>query len=60
MSYDFPDTEKKLKNRINSYKAAMNRELKEYGFIDDSYGKRYLMFGLHFALGDWKKIRAIS
>lgn len=51
----FPDTEKKLRSRISSYKSALNKEKKEYGCINDGAGKRYLLFALHFALNDLKK-----
>ena len=30
----FPDTEKKLKGRISSYKSALNKEKKEYDTIE--------------------------
>ena len=51
----FPDTEKKLKGRISSYKSALNKEKKHYGGINDSTGKRYLLFSLYFVLNDLKK-----
>lgn len=52
---NFPDTEKKLRSRISSYKSALNKEKKEYDCINDSAGKRYLLFALHFVLNDLKK-----
>ncbi len=52
---NFPDTEKKLKTRISSYKAALNKEKKIHGFINDGAGKRYLLFTLYFVLNDLKK-----
>ena len=52
---DFPDTEKKLKQRISSYKSSLNKEKRKHGFINDGAGKRYLLFYLYFLLGDLKK-----
>ena len=55
--FSFPNTEKKLKSRISSYKSALNKEKKDYGYINDSSGKRYLLFGLYFVLDDLNKSR---
>lgn len=52
---NFPETEKKLKSRISSYKSALNKEKKTYGYINDGSGKRYLLFYLYFVLNDLKK-----
>ena len=52
---DFPDTEKKLRSRISSYKSALNKEKKTFGHINDGAGKRYLLFALFFVLNDLKK-----
>ena len=52
---NFPDTEKKLKSRISSYKSALNKEKKTFGHINDGVGKRYLLFTLYFVLNDLKK-----
>lgn len=52
--FNFPDTEKKLKSRISSYKSALNKEKKIHGCIHDGSGKRYGLFGLSFVLGDLK------
>ena len=52
---NFPDTEKKLKSRISSYKSALNKEKKIYGSINDGAGKRYLLFTLYVVLNDLKK-----
>lgn len=52
---DFPDTEKKLRSRISSYKSALNKEKKTFGYINDGAGKRYLLFALFFVLNDLKK-----
>lgn len=53
--FNFPDTEKKLKSRISNYTSAMNKEKREYGYINDSGGKRYLLFCLYFVLDDLVK-----
>ena len=55
MMMDFPDTEKKLRSRISSYKSALNKEQKRFGHINDGSGKRYLLFALFFVLNDLKK-----
>ena len=52
---NFPETEKKLKGRISSYKSALNKEKKTFGFINDGAGKRYLLFIFYFVLNDLKK-----
>lgn len=53
--FTFPDTEKKLKTRISSYRSALRKEKKEYDFISDGSGKRYLLFSLYLLLDDEKK-----
>ena len=53
--FNFPETEKKLKSRIFSYKSALNKEKKTHGYISDGSGKRYLLFCLYFVLDDLKK-----
>lgn len=53
--FTIPDTEKKLKSRISSYKSAMNKELKVHGHINDGGGKRYILFCLYFVLNDLNK-----
>jgi hypothetical protein len=53
--FTFPDTEKKLKSRISSYKSSLNKEKKDYGHINDGSGKRYLLFCLYFVLNNLKK-----
>ncbi len=50
--YDFPETEKKLRIRIMSYKASLLKEKKKFGYVDDGSGKRYLLFSLYFVLND--------
>jgi hypothetical protein len=52
---NFPDTEKKLKSRITSYKSALTKEKRTFGHINDGAGKRYSLFPLYFVLGDMKK-----
>ena len=51
----FPDTEKKLKSRISSYRSALRKESATYGFINDGSGKRYLLFYLYFVLNDFEE-----
>jgi len=53
--YKFPDTPKKIKQRIASYRRAMQKELDTHGMVSDGYGKRYLLFFLHFLLNDHEK-----
>jgi hypothetical protein len=33
--YDFPETEKKLKSRISSYKSALLKEQRKFGYVND-------------------------
>jgi len=51
----FPETDKKIRQRISSYKSAMNKEKKTHGSIHDGSGKRYLIFWFYFVLNDLKK-----
>ena len=53
--YDFPETEKKLKSRISSYKSALLKEQQKFGYVNDGGGKRYLLFVLYFVLNDLGK-----
>jgi len=55
---DFPDTKKKLLQRISSYMSSMKREKRDHGFISDGAGKRYLLFTLYFLLEDLKKCQS--
>jgi hypothetical protein len=55
--YNFPETEKKLKSRISSYKSSLLKEKKKFGYVDDGEGKRYLLFALYFVLNDIKETR---
>ena len=50
--YNFPETKKKLKSRISSYKSSLLKEKKKFGYVDDGEGKRYLLFPLYFVLND--------
>ena len=52
---NFPDTEKKLRSRISSYKSALNKEKRNHQYINDGGGKRYSLFCLYFVLNDLKK-----
>lgn len=51
--FTFPDTEKKIKNRITKYKRELQKEKDWQGFIHDGFGKRYLLFCFYFVLGDY-------
>jgi hypothetical protein len=53
--FSFPDTEKKLKSRISSYNSALKKEKRDFEYISDGGGKRYLLFCLYFVLNDLKK-----
>ncbi len=55
--FSFPDTEKKLRSRISSYKSALNKEKKDFGYISDGSGKRYVLFCLYFVLDDLNESR---
>ena len=52
---DFPDTEQKVRQRISRYRSSVDEEKRDYRFISDGAGKRYLLFSLYFLLGDLKK-----
>jgi hypothetical protein len=53
--FNIPDTEKKIKARISSYRSSMRKEQKAHGFISDGAGKRYLLFWLYLACGELTK-----
>ena len=53
----FPDTEKKLRNKISSYRSSLKKDKKNFGSINDGSGKRYLLFYYHFVLDDLNKSR---
>ena len=48
----FPKDPKKIRERITGYERDL--QAKVYGFIDDGYGKRYLLGPLYMLLGDIK------
>jgi hypothetical protein len=54
----FPKTDKELKKRISSYKSSLSKEKKNYGYIRDGSGKRYVLFYLYFVLNDLAKSEA--
>lgn len=51
----FPDTEKKIKSRISSYKSSLKKEKNNFGSISDGSGKRYMLFELYLVLNDLDK-----
>jgi hypothetical protein len=51
----FPDTERKLKTRISSYRSSLRKEKKERDYISDGSGKRYILFSLYLILNDLEK-----
>lgn len=48
----FPKDPKKIKAQITRYERELRKEYETYQFIDDSYGKRYLLGPLYLLLGD--------
>ena len=48
--YDFPKNEKALEKCISSYRNALLKEKKQFGYINDGAGKRYLLFSLYLVL----------
>jgi tetratricopeptide (TPR) repeat protein len=50
--YQFPKKPKKIRQRIRRYEREMRKEYERFGFIDDGYGKRYLLGPLYLILGD--------
>lgn len=48
----FPKEPKKIRTRIRRYERALRKEHEEYGFYDDSYGKRYLLGPLYLLMDD--------
>jgi hypothetical protein len=53
--YKFPKTERGLRSRISAYRNSLKAEKRRFGFFDDGYGKRYILFWLYFVLGDLKE-----
>lgn len=50
--YDFPENEKALEKRISSYRNALLKEKKQFGYVNDGGGKRYLLFSLYLVLNN--------
>lgn len=50
--WNFPKTEKKIRDRISQYERSLKAEKRKFGGFDDSYGKRYLIAWLYFGLGN--------
>jgi hypothetical protein len=48
----FPDNPKKIKAQIRSYERKLQEEQEEHGFINDGYGKRYLLGPLYMLIDD--------
>jgi len=47
-----PKDPKKIKERIRRYERALKAEIRTFGALDDSAGKRYLLGPLYMLLGD--------
>ena len=54
----FPKTERGLRSRIKSYRAAMQRERRMYGAISDGHGLRYVIYWLLLLLDDHREFAA--
>ena len=50
--YDFPQNKKALEKRISSYRNALLKEQKQFGYVNDGAGKRYLLFSLYLVLNN--------
>lgn len=48
----FPKEPKKIRALITRYERELRKESEKFGFIDDSYGKRYLLGPLYLLLDD--------
>ncbi len=48
----FPDDPKKIRVRIRRYERSMRKEQQTHGYIDDGYGKRYLLGPLYLLIND--------
>ena len=48
----FPTDPKKIKAQITRYERELRKEYETHRFIDDGYGKRYLLGPLYLLLGD--------
>jgi hypothetical protein len=50
--YQFPKEPKKIRERTRRYERELQKEREKFGFIDDGFGKRYLLGPLYMVLGD--------
>ena len=50
--YAFPKDPRKIQERVRRYERALEGELKTFGALDDSAGKRYLLGPLYMVLDD--------
>ena len=48
----FPKEPKKIRARIRRYERELRKERDRFGYIDDGYGKRYLLGPLYLLMGD--------
>jgi hypothetical protein len=48
----FPKIPSKIRERIRRYEQSLHKEQETHGFIDDGYGKRYLLGPLYLLNGD--------
>ncbi len=48
----FPREPRKIRERIRRYERGLRKEVEQFGGIDDSYGKRYLLGPLYLLVGD--------
>ena len=55
--YDFPQNEKALEKRISSYRNALLKEQKQFGYVNDGAGKRYLLFSLYLVLNNLEQVQ---
>lgn len=55
--YDFPQNEKALEKRISSYRNALLKDQKQFGYVNDGAGKRYLLFSLYLVLNNLEQVQ---
>ena len=55
--YDFPQNKKALEKRISSYRNALLKEQKQFGYVNDGAGKRYLLFSLYLVLNNLEQVQ---
>lgn len=48
----FPDEPLKIKERIRRYENSLRKEFKQFRYISDGYGKRYLIGPMYLLVGD--------